>query len=284
LPWRVDAHYLFAEERTISAEEMTMKKLTPWVFLKNLITILRGRPRIPLSLQNNQLLQKILKRRSIRSFTKQQIPEDVWAAILEAGRVAPSTVNLQTWTFITFTPDQWRRTFDRPLPFGGARAVIVCGDINRIRKVIDIFPSSPLVEYTVTTLNASLAAMNMNMAAEALDISSVMLSETGHSGFFHAGYLTEKLSLPAGVFPLMTIIFGYAKIPFAPMPPRLPLDQICAQAQYPPEDKKVLEDWLLEMKTGFKAARPMWSFEGQLRYYRDNILRAEDEMRDMKKN
>jgi nitroreductase len=255
-----------------------MKKLTPWIFIRKLVSILRKGPRIPPSLEGNPLLQTILKRRSIRSFRDQEIPGDVWAAILEAGRVTPSTVNLQTWAFITFTPDQWRRIFDRPLPFGGRRAIIICGDVNRSQRIIDLFPSSPLVEYTVAIMNASLAAMNMNIAAEALGISSVMLSETGQSGFFHARYLKERLSLPNGVFPLMTIAFGYAKIPFAPMPPRLPLDQICAESRYPPGDQKALEDWLLEMKTGFKAARPMWSFEGQLRYYRENILRAEQEL------
>ena len=258
-----------------------MKRLTPWTFVSKLVGILRKGPRIPPSLEDNPLLQTILKRRSIRSFTKEEIPEDVWWAILEAGRVAPSTVNLQTWTFITFRPDQWRRTFDRPLPFGGVRAVIVCGDVARIGRIIDIFPSSPLVEYTVSVMNASLAAMNMNIAAEALGIASVMLSETGQSGFFHGKYLAEKLLLPAGVFPLMTIVFGYAKIPLAPMPPRLPLDQICAPAQYPQGDQQMLEEWFLEMKTGFKAARPMWSFEGQLKYYRENILRAENDLREL---
>ena len=256
-----------------------MKRLTPWTFIRKLAGILRKGPRVPPTLEDNPLLQTILKRRSIRSFTKEEIPEDLWAAILEAGRVAPSTVNLQTWTFVTFTSDQWRRTFDRPLPFGGVRAVIICGDIDRTRKVIDIFPRSPLVEYTVAVMNASLAAMNMNIAAEALGICSVMLSETGQSGFFHAKYLTETLSLPPRVFPLMTIVFGYAKIPLAPMPPRLPLDQICAPAKYPRGDQRTLENWLLEMKTGFKAARPMWSFEGQLRYYQENILRAEGDLR-----
>ena len=256
-----------------------MKKLTPGIFFKKLIRILRNRPQIPASLRDNQLLQTILKRRSIRSFTKRQIPEDVWAAVLEAGRVAPSTVNLQTWTFITFTPEQWRQTFNRPLPFSGQRAIIIFGDVHRNQKVIDIFPSSPLVEYTVATMNASLAAMNMNIAAESLGVRSVMLSETGQSGFFHAHYLKDTLALPPGVYPLMTIVFGYAKIPFAPMPPRMPLGQICGQARYPQDDQKVLEDWLLEMKTGFKAARPMWSFEGQLRYYRENIMRAEKELR-----
>lgn len=258
-----------------------MKRLTPWSFIKNLGKILRGRPQIASSLQDNQLLQVILKRRSIRSFSEREIHADVLAAILEAGRLAPSTVNLQTWSFCTFTQRHWRETFDRPIPFGGQRAILVLGDISRVRRVIDLFPRSPLVEYTVAVLNASLAAMNMNIAAEALGVSSVMLSETGKSGFFHSQYLREKLSLPDGVFPLMTLVLGYARLPLAPLPPRLPMDQICCPGRYPRADRAVLEDWLDQMVAGFKAARPLWSFEGQLRYYRDNILRAEQELRSL---
>ena len=237
-----------------------MKKLTPWIFLKNLAKILRGRPQVPESLAD------------------QEIPDDIWAAILEAGRMAPSTVNLQTWSFCTFTEEQWQATFERGIPFGGRRAVIVLGDVSRVKEIIDIFPQSPLVEYTVSVLNASLAAMNMNIAAEALGISSVMLSETGKSGFFTSRHLQQALNLPAGVFPLMTIVFGYSKQSFAPLPPRLPMDQICASGKYPKADINILEDWLLEMKTAFKAARPLWSFEGQLRKYRDDIERAEEEL------
>ena len=50
----------------------------------------------------------ILNRRSCRSFTDEEIDQDDFLAILEAGRFAPSTVNLQTWSFITFTRAQWR--------------------------------------------------------------------------------------------------------------------------------------------------------------------------------
>ncbi|MFC1682781.1 nitroreductase family protein [Candidatus Zixiibacteriota bacterium] len=258
-----------------------MKKLTPWIFTKNLFKILRGRPQIPESLAENKLLQTILNRRSIRSFLDQDIPADIWAAILEAGRMAPSTVNLQTWSFCTFNEQQWQSTFEKGIPFGGKRAIVVLGDVSRIKEIIDIFPNSPLVEYTVAVLNTSLAAMNMNIAAEALGISSVMLSETGKSGFFTAKHLQESLHLPSGVFPLMTIVFGYSKQPFAPLPPRLPMDQICASGKYPVADVKVLEDWLLEMKTAFKTARPLWSFEGQLRKYRDDIERAEEELKSL---
>src|SRR5450756_2476193 len=112
-------------------------------FVCSLLKILRGRPRVPPSLEGNTLLATILDRRSVRSFGDRAIPDDVFAAILEAGRLAPSTVNLQTWSFAAFTRESWQAVFGRSIPFKAARAVIVLGDVHRNRAVLDTFPHSP---------------------------------------------------------------------------------------------------------------------------------------------
>ena len=155
------------------------------------------------------------------------------------------------------------------------------GDTHRDRIVLDAFPPSPLIEYTLGVVNASLAAMNMNIAAEALGVSSVMLSETGRTGLLDAGYLKQTLCLPAGVFPLMTIIFGYPRGPYPPMPPKLPLDQICFTGRYPEPDRAIMDDWLAQMKAGYKASHLLSSFEAQLRLYASKIERAETDLQAM---
>jgi nitroreductase len=253
----------------------------PLSFVRSLWRIVRGKPQVPPSLAGNRLLQILLGRRSVRNFTEQAIPDDVFAAILEAGRLAPSTVNLQTWSFAVFTGDSWTATFDRPLPFRGQRAVIVMGDMHRDRAVIQAFPASPLVEYTVAVVNASLAAMAMNVAAEALGVSSVMLSETGRTGLLDAGYLKETLRLPDGVFPLMTIVFGYARAAYRPMPPKLPLEQICFEGRYREADAAVMTDWLQQMVAGYKSTNLRSSFDAQLGVYEGKIGRAEADLRAM---
>jgi len=256
-------------------------KIGPLGFVKSLWRILAGRPRVPPSLQNNPLLDIILKRRSVRSFADREIPDDVLAAILEAGRLAPSTVNLQTWAFAVLTADSWRETFGSAIPFRGQRAVIVMGDTHRGKLIAEAFPASPLVEYTIAVMNASLAAMNMNIAAEALGVSSVMLSETGRSGFLDAGYLKEKLGLPDGVIPLMTIVLGYARGAYPPMPPKLPLDQVCFQGKYREADSAIMEDWLAQMIAGYKASHLSSSFEAQLRVYQSKLGKAEADLQAM---
>jgi nitroreductase len=247
--------------------------------VRSLARLLRGKPQIPASLADNALLQVILKRRSIRSFTSQPVPDDVFAAILEAGRLAPSTVNLQTWSFALFDAPLWQQTFGRPLPFHASRAVIVIADTCRARQVLDVFPYSPLVEYTTAVMNASLAAMNMNIAAEALGISSVMLSETGRSGLLDAGYLQEMLGLPEGVLALMTIVFGYARGAYPPMPPKLPGEEVFFKGRYQPADPATMESWLGQMTAGYQASHLGSTFESQVRVYQNKIGQAESDLK-----
>ena len=250
-------------------------------FVQSLGRILAGKPQIPPSLEDNPTLATILNRRSVRSFAKKEIPSDIFAAILEAGRLAPSTVNLQTWSFAVFTPVSWREAFGRRMPFDGARAVMVMGDTHRVRLALVAFPHSPMVEYTIAVMNASLAAMNMNIAAEALGVSSVMLSETGRTGLLDAGYLQEKLGLPDRVFPILTIVFGYPRGPYPPMPPKLPLEQICFEGRYREPGEGVMEDWLAQMKAGYQASHPLSSFDAQLRLYMSKIGQAEAALQAM---
>jgi nitroreductase len=248
----------------------------PFQFLKHLIAILRGRPRVPPGLADNELLRTILRRRSVRSFTRQPVPDEIFAVILEAGRLAPSTVNLQTWSFVTFDAASWLTAFGHSIPFRGDRAVVVLADTHRLRSLGDLLPTSPLVDHTAAVMNASLAAMNMNIAAEALGVASVMLSETGRSGMLDADFLIEKLCLPADVYPLMTIVFGYPAGATPPMPPKLPAEVVCFPTRYREPAPWVMPDWLGQMKAGYKASHLLSSFDAQLRVYAAKLQQAEE--------
>ena len=259
---------------------MTGKNSAKAGFLHSLGRILRARPAVPESLADNAQLQMILRRRSSRQFTAQPIPEEVVQAILEAGRMAPSGVNLQTWTFIRFDPEDWQAKFGRMIPFKGQLAILVLSDLHRLhllRETLD-FPDEPLVLHTLAVLNAGLAAMNMTQAAEACGLASIMLSETGQTGFLDAGELLEALDLPAGVIPLTTIVFGYRRGNAPPIPPRLPLDMICGKGDYPELDRDALALWLADQQAGYKAMRPWSSFDAQLKIYQKKISQAEQDL------
>lgn len=248
-------------------------------FVRSLIRILADRPQVDPALKDNVALQVVLQRRSVRKFSRRPVPEHLLAAILEAGRLSPSTVNLQTWSFAVFSSSLWREFFGRPIPFHASLAILILADTHRTRTVLPAFPCSPLVEYTVAVVNASLAAMNMTIAAEALGVSSTMLSETGRTGLLDAEYLRSKLKLPEGVYPLTTIVLGYRRGAPPPMPPKLPLEQICFEGSYKKVNEQVMEEWLAQMKAGYKASRPLSSFKAQLNLYESKIGRAEANLR-----
>jgi FMN reductase (NADPH) len=256
-------------------------KLSLKQFLAGLARIISARPHVPASLAGNKTLHTVLERRSVRKFKDDPLPGDVWQTILEAGRLAPSTVNLQTWSFALFTREEWQDFFGKPLPFGAPRAVIVMADVHRAKRVVSGFPYSPLCEYTVGVMNASLAAMNMTIAAEAMGVSSVMLSETGQTGFYDAAYLAQKLDLPRGVVPIMSIVFGYAKAGRPAMPPKLSQAAISFSGRYRETDQAELENWYQQMQAGYQASNWGELFASQIAHYNRRIAEAERDLHEL---
>jgi nitroreductase len=250
-------------------------------FIRKIRQIRAQRSQIPDAYGQDPLVRTILNRRSVRKFLDRDIKDEEMALILEAARLAPSTVNMQTWSFGTYDIETWRHTFGRPIPYGARRAVLVLGDITRMKQATDIFPNSPLVEHTVSIINASLAAMNMAIMAEALGIASVMLSDTGKTGFFSVAYLKDRLKLPAGVCPLMTVVFGYPKARNIPMPPKFNIEDITFCGTYRQTDAAKVREWFSLMEAGYRASTFFSSFGAKLSYYRENLSRAERELRDI---
>jgi nitroreductase len=250
-------------------------------FIRKIRQIRAQRPQIPEVYGQDPLVRTILNRRSVRKFLDRDIKDEEMALILEAARLAPSTVNMQTWSFGAYDTETWRETFGRAIPYGARRAVLVLGDMTRIKQATDIFPNSPLVEYTVSVVNASLAAMNMAIMAEALGIASVMLSDTGKTGFFSTTYLKEMLKLPAGVYPLMTVVLGYPKVGNVPMPPKFKIEDITFSGTYRQTEAAKVREWFSLMEAGYRASTFFSSFQAKLSYYRENLGRAERELQDI---
>jgi len=247
--------------------------------IKNLLALFTGSPPAASRTDLPETLKLIFSRRSCRSFASGDIsPEDI-EAILDAGRFAPSTVNLQTWSFITFDRPQWQQTFERPIPFKGAYAVVICADQNRLSELFSDFAETPAINMSFAIFNAGIAAMNMNLAAEALGIQSIMLSETGRTGLLDTAFLVEKLGLPEGVLPLTTLVLGRSTLKLPGIPPRQPRAAVVMPQRYQPECKDMLRDWFDQMFIGFKIGHPLSNFDKQLAFYRKKMLEAEQTVR-----
>ena len=246
---------------------------------KNFFSLFTGTPQVAEKQRSQETMNLILSRRSCRSFTDEEIGGDDMQAILEAGRFAPSTVNLQTWSFITFTRAQWREVFDRPMPFNGMQAIVICADMYHLKNNFPDLKDTPYVNISFALFNAGLAAMNMTIAAEALGLKSIMLSETGKTGLLDFAYLKEKLRLPDKVIPMTTLVVGKAKGEKAGIPPRQPWKANVMEKVYNAANCDMLEDWQQQMFIGFKLTHPLSNFQKQLEMYKKKMVEAEEEIK-----
>jgi nitroreductase len=244
-------------------------------YIKNFFFLFTGKPGVTKKDLSNETLRFILHRRSCRSFTGEEINTDDIKTILEAGRYAPSTVNLQTWSFITFSKNEWHEVFKRPIPFRGTYAIVICADTYRIRKVFPESGDTPFVNLSFAVFNAGLAAMNMTIAAEALGLRSIMLSETGQTGLLDIEHLKDTLQLPDGVLPITTLVLGKSNMTRPGIPPHQPWSSVVMNNCYNLSDKESLKDWWQQMLIGFKLTHPLSTLDKQIDLYKRKMTSAE---------
>jgi len=78
------------------------------------------------------VLDTIRKRRSVRKYKSDPVPEDVLARVLEAARLAPSAKNIQPWKFIVVRDRVTKRklakaSFEQDFISDAAVVVAACG-------------------------------------------------------------------------------------------------------------------------------------------------------------
>jgi hypothetical protein len=158
---------------------------------------------------------------------------------------------------------------------------VVLADSTRARRAVPEFPYAPLCEHTLGVMNASLAAMNMTLAAEALGLASVMLSETGRTGFYDAAHLAAKLDLPPGVVPIMSIVFGHPAGNPPVMPPKYAPETVAFTGSYRTADEAEIADWREQMQAGYRAAHKGERFAAKVAYYNRRIGEAERDLAEI---
>ncbi len=134
--------------------------------------------------------KNILSKRDSRSYSSQEISDEVLQRILQAARMAGSSKNTQPWGFIVIRVDEQKAS------------IATCGDFaNHV-------PNAPLVIAVVLTpggsgFDAGRAAQNMMLAAWDEGITSCPVA------LHHRECAVEALGLPEDHTPAMLLAFGY---------------------------------------------------------------------------
>ena len=150
----------------------------------------------------NQAINNIMTRMSVREFTGEKISDGQIDTLLRAAMAAPSAINKQPWAFVVVTEDSVLSKLGEVLPYSRcsnhpAIAVIPCGDLS---KAIE----GEMAGFWINDVSA--ATENLLFAAHAMGLGAVW---TGlHPDMKRAGMVQEMLGLPEHIIPLCVVPVG----------------------------------------------------------------------------
>ena len=171
----------------------------------------------------NQVMEVLLKRKSIRAYEDRAIGPEVRAEILKATLRAPTAGNLMLYSILEITDqsmkDRLAVTCDNQ-PFI-ARAPMVWIFLADYQRWYDYFLASGVEEFCaqrqtsmqkpeegdlfLACCDALIAAQNAVIAAESFGIGSCYIGDIMEQYQIHR----EMLNLPQYVFPICMLVFGY---------------------------------------------------------------------------
>jgi len=152
----------------------------------------------------NEALEVIYTRRSVRSFTGEAVSHDDLMAILRAGMSAPSAVNVQPWAFVVVTRRETLDELCAKLPYAkmldkAGAAIVVCGIPNKDRLYTK--------DYWV--MDCSAASENILLSAHALGLGAVWTAV--YVDKERISNVRKILNIPEDIIPLNVIPIGVPK-------------------------------------------------------------------------
>ena len=158
---------------------------------------------------NNDLIQLIMTRTSIRAFQDKPVSDETVEVLLKAAMAAPSAKNSQPWSFVVIRDRSLLEKLGDSLPTAKMTAtapvaVVICGVLEKA------LPGEAR-EYWIQ--DAAAATENFLLAVHALGLGAVW---TGvHPISERIRIIKDALRLPDGIEPFCLIPFGYPAVPAA---------------------------------------------------------------------
>ncbi len=191
-----------------------MKKLLTFALATMVFAGCAKQPKV----MENEAINNIMTRVSVREFTGEKISEAQIDTLLRAAMAAPSAINKQPWAFIVVTDEEKIAALGEALPYSRcsnhpAVAIIPCGDLS---KAIE----GEMGAFWINDVSA--ATENLLLAAHAMGLGAVW---TGiHPDMNRAKMVQDMLGLPEHIIPLCVVPVG------------IPAEQPAIKDKYKPEN------------------------------------------------
>lgn len=192
------------------------------------------------------VFEAIATRRSIRKFTSQDVPIELLGVIIDAGRYAPSTGNIQNWRYIIVknpeTKKQIAEISQQQLWMNEAPVfLVVCSETEKLER---FYGKRGKILFSVQNVAASI--QNMLLTIHALGMASCWI------GAFDEKVLKRVLNLPEDIRPQAILPIGFPD-EIVPAPTHYTMENVCYFEQYGnrvSNIKRVLQNPLIFDKVG----------------------------------
>jgi len=165
------------------------------------------------------ILDLIKSRRTIKHFLPKFVSWDNVSRIIDAGRHAPSSGNIQNWKFIVvYEPDQKQEiaqlAYEQYDIAQAAVLIVVCNEVTKAERYYGLRG-----ERLYSIQNCAAATQNMLLEAQSLGLGSAWI------GAFDEEALRGSCGIPDDVRPQAIVAVGYARdVP--PKPPKYPMETV----------------------------------------------------------
>ena len=191
----------------------------------------------------SSVIELLKSHRSIRKFTDQAIPPELFEDIVQAGQAAATSSFLQGATIIRVTEAENRQKIaalagGQAYVASAAEFMVLCADLKRAGNYCAQYGKPFEGDYTeqfiIATVDVALMAQNMVTAAESEGLGICYIGGIRNN----PGPVSELLKLPKGVYPVFGLCLGYPDQD-PEVKPRLPVNVIVKQEVYNEEGDQV---------------------------------------------
>jgi len=169
----------------------------------------------------NPVIANIKTRRSVREYLDTPLSEETIKKIIDAGRYAPTGLNLQPWRFVVVQNKEILKNlsdYAKPILVKNLEGRKDAGAVNFLKRVQDknfnLFYNAPVLILVIgiknnalTDYDCSMCAENMMLAAQSLGIGSCWIG--GAAVIQQSEELMAELKIPPNYRIVAPLIFGY---------------------------------------------------------------------------